>query len=294
MKKIAPFVRLLRPTQWTKNVFVLAPLLFSFKLGKIAFFSPALLATVVFCLTASALYIINDFVDMEADGKHAKKSRRPLARGEITKPQALIVCAVLLILVVFFSVYAGFGRTFWIFLGLYAALSLAYSFGLKHVSLLELFILASGYMFRLLAGCAAIHELPSSWILAATGTIALLIAAGKRRAEMAENHDPQQMRRSLKQYNLPFLDSVITMLAGVTIVTYLLFTTSDYALDRYHSPYFVATSVFVLYGVLRYLQLVKVMGGADDPTTLILTDRSLCIAVIGWIVTCVGFIYFSL
>jgi len=291
--KLSPFIRILRPTQWTKNVFVLAPLMFGFKLTTASFVASALLATVVFSLLASALYIVNDFIDMEADRKHAKKNRRPLAKGEITKPQAIAIVAVLIGLTGLISLYAGFDKSFWIFLLLYTVFTLAYSFGLKQVALLELFIVASGYMLRLLAGCAAIQELPSPWILAATGTIALLIATGKRRAELAENHDPEQHRLSLRQYNLVFLDSVITMLAGVTFVTYLLFTTSDYAIARYHTPYFVATSVFVLYGVLRYLQLVKVTGGADDPTTLILTDRSLCIAVAGWIVTCIGFIYYA-
>jgi 4-hydroxybenzoate polyprenyltransferase len=291
--KLSPYARLIRPTQWTKNVFVLAPLLFGFKLTTPVYVGKALLAAVVFCLLASALYVVNDLIDSDADRNHAKKRARPLAKGEIAKAQALIVFTALIVLAILIGVYAHFELEFWYFIGLYAALNLSYSFGLKHVSLLELFMVASGYMLRLLAGCAAVDEVPSPWILAATGTIALLITAGKRRGEIAENNDPGQHRRSLRFYNLPFLDSVITMLAGVTVVTYLLFTTSDYAIERYHSPYFVSTSVFVLYGVLRYLQLAKVSDHADDPTTLILTDRSIGIAVLGWLATCIGFIYFS-
>ena len=189
--------------------------------------------------------------------------------------------------------FAGLGKTFLGFFLIYIALNCGYSFGLKHVALLELFIIASGYVLRIMAGCAAIHETASPWIIAATGMAALLIVTGKRRAEIAENKDPERQRQSLKEYNLTFLDSVITMMAATTVMTYLLFTMSDYALARYHAPYFNSTAIFVLYGVLRYMQLIKVMSGAADPTTLVLSDRSLRVTIIGWLVLCIGLIYFK-
>ena len=290
--KASALLRLMRPRQWTKNVFVLAPLVFGFKLMDMASVSASLTATFVFGLVASLVYIVNDMRDMDADRVHPKKCLRPLASGEVTRPEAAGLMMVLAILVMVVAHYALFDRMFWIFLGIYGALSLGYSLGLKQIPLLELFIVAAGYVLRVLAGCAAIAETPSPWILAAGGTVALLIVAGKRRAEIAENNDPEQLRRSLREYNLSFLDSMITMLAANSVVTYLLFTTSDYALERYHTPYLVATSVFVLYGILRYMQLIKVTTGADDPTNLILTDSSLRIAVLGWVATCVGLIYF--
>ena len=289
---VSAFFRLMRPKQWTKNLFVLAPLIFSFKMTNADFVIQAGLAATLFCLIASTIYIVNDWRDVQSDQKHPKKCKRPLASGEVSKRQAACLLILLLALAAGTFFYAAFTSSFFISLGIYITLSLGYSFGLKHVSLVELFVVASGYVLRLLAGCAAINEVASPWILAATGGVALLIVAGKRRAEIAENNDPDQMRKSLRDYNLTFLDSMITMLAAVTFVTYLLFTTSDYAISRFHAPYFVATSVFVLFGVLRYMQLVKVMAGADDPTTLVLTDKNLRYTVLGWLATCIGMIYF--
>lgn len=289
---ISAFIHLVRPKQWAKNAFVLAPLIFSFKLKSLVAVDQGLMAAIVFCLCASAIYIINDLTDIKSDRLHPKKRQRVLAAGKVTRPQALIVFFILILCGVALLFVGRFPPAFIGILSLYILLSLSYSLGLKHVPLLELFIVASGYILRLLAGCAAIDEAPSPWILAATGAIALFIAAGKRRAELAENDEPQKLRRSLKEYNLAFLDSAITILAGVTIVTYLLFTTSDYAINRFHSSYFVSTSVFVVYGILRYLQLITVTTGAEDPTTLVLTDTGLRLAGLGWLVACIGFIYF--
>jgi 4-hydroxybenzoate polyprenyltransferase len=284
-------LRLLRPKQWIKNAFVLAPLVFSFKLTDSDALLSGLVAAAIFCLVASAIYVLNDMMDVESDRQHPKKRHRPLASGHVSKTTAIVAATGLLALTIFLLIALNFSTLFLIFLGIYIASNLTYSLGGKHVSLLELFIVASGYVIRLLAGCAAIHETASPWILAATGAVALLIVTGKRRAEIAENHDPEQKRRSLRSYNLAYLDGVITMLAGVTIMTYLLFAMSDYAMQRYHSPYFVGTSVFVLYGVMRYMQLIKVMSGADDPTSLVVTDKSLMITVALWLATCSILIY---
>jgi decaprenyl-phosphate phosphoribosyltransferase len=289
--KLPVLIRLMRPKQWTKNLFVLAPLIFSFRLTDVASLESAVLAMVLFCLCASIIYIVNDVRDMVVDRLHVWKKKRPLASGDVSRQQALAFAALLMTAIIGIGLTSHFDRLFWLFFALYAVLGLFYSFGLKQVTLLELFVVASGYVLRLLAGCAALKETPSPWILAATGTVALLIVAGKRRAEIAENHDPAKLRRSLRDYNVNFLDSAITMLAATTVVTYLLFTTSDYAIERFQSPYFVVTSVFVLYGVLRYMQLVKVMTGADDPTSLVLTDLNLACSVIGWLATCIGMIY---
>jgi len=289
---IVASLRLIRPKQWTKNLFVLAPLVFSFKMTDIPSVIQATLAAILFCFIASIIYIVNDWRDIPSDRKHPKKRKRPLASQEVSTAQAAAIVFMLLAFALGVLFYAQFAAPFSIYLGIYIIFSLSYSFGLKHVSLLELFVVASGYVMRLLAGCAAISELPSPWILAATGGVALLIVAGKRRAEIAEKHDPENMRQSLRDYNLTFLDSAITMLAAVTFVTYLLFTTSDYAVNRFHAPYFLVTSIFVLFGILRYMQLVKVMAGADDPTSLVLTDKNLRYAVLGWVLTCIGMIYF--
>lgn len=283
---------LMRPKQWIKNLFVLAPLIFGFKMFEADFVIRELGAFVVFCLVASAVYIINDWRDIHSDRAHPIKRRRPLASGVVKKSQAICVSFVLGIAAAAIIFFFGYSFSFLISLCLYIGLSVAYSLGLKHIGLLELFIVASGYILRLLVGCAAIGQSPSPWILAATGSVALLMVAGKRHAEISENRDPDMNRKSLRHYNLAFLDSVVTLLAAITVVTYLLFTTSDYAVNRFHAPYFVATSVFVLFGVLRYVQMVKLGTGADDPTLLVLTDKSLRYTVLCWLATCIFMIYF--
>lgn len=288
---IPALLRLMRPIQWTKNVFVLAPLVFSFKLLDLASLASAFWAVTIFCLTASAIYVVNDAIDVQADRKHPRKKHRPLAKKEVSVNEAIYLVCGLLVIIIAVLVLARLPGSFCFFLILFTALGFGYSLGLKNIPLLELFLVAGGYVIRLLAGCAAIGAVPSPWILAGTGTVALFIVAGKRRAELEEDHD-DQTRRSLKGYNLTFLDSMITMLAATTVVTYLLFTTSTYAIERYHTPYFIGTSVFVLYGVLRYMQLVKVKANTDDPTSLVLTDPGLRLSVLCWISVCIGMIYF--
>ncbi|MBI3419659.1 MAG: hypothetical protein HY053_05970, partial [Proteobacteria bacterium] len=159
-------------------------------------------------------------------------------------------------------------------------MNIAYSLVLKRVNLVEMFVVASGYVLRVLAGCAAIGAAPSPWILSATGILALLIVAGKRRS------DPGQASR----YAVEYLDNIIAVLGAATIVTYLLFTASDYATQRY-GQLVIATSVFVAYGVLRYMQLIQSGKGADEPTTLVLSDAGIRACVVLWAATFFALIY---
>jgi len=165
---------------------------------------------------------------------------------------------------------------------IYAAINVAYTLGLNRVSLLELFLVASGFVLRVLAGGFAVSLTPSSWLLAMTGVIAMLIVTAKRRGEIAEGHDPNNNRRALVGYNVTFLDSMISMLAGMTIVFYLLFAMSEYGTGRYGESALLLTAPILAYGVLRFVQIAKVSTGVDDPTELIVSDWGLILSMLAF------------
>ncbi len=290
--KLVAILRLMRPLQWLKNGFVAAPLFFAGQL----FVPEALLETlggvVAFSLVASCLYILNDWRDREADRQHPKKRHRPLASGTVSPGEALLLVATLLTVVA--AIFAWFQPSiaFGCVLAVYAAITTSYIIGLKHVPLLELFIVASGYVLRVIAGGLLIDVELSPWILAASGLIALLIVSAKRRADITKGYENDKFRKSLTGYSTHYLDHVIAIAAGASILTYILFTVSPYAIGKFHTPYLIGTSVFVCYGVLRYLQLVIVGEGTDDPTTLVVKDKSLAVCLVLWITSFFLIIYF--
>ena len=292
MRKLKAMLRLMRPLQWAKNAFVLAPLFFSKQLFQTDSVVRAAEAFVLFCLIASFLYIVNDWRDVEADRQHVRKRLRPLAAGTVSIGEAALMLAGLATLVLAVLLVMQPGRSFLAVVALYVGSALSYSFSIKHVPLLELFVVASGYVLRVIAGSLAIAVEPSPWILATSGLVAFLIVAGKRRADMADNLDPTKNRQSLSGYTINYLDHIISIAAGMTILSYILFTVSDYAMTQFHSQYLVTTSVFVGYGVLRYLTLIMIDNGADDPTELVVRDVGLLASVIAWAVTFVIIIYF--
>lgn len=283
-------VKLLRIRHWVKNGFVLAPLFFAAELFSGPAIVRALSAFIIFCLVSSAVYIFNDWRDIEADRHHTKKHHRPLAAGTVSVPAALAVMTGLLIAATLIAFYVGMPRDFFIVVAVYIAVNVSYSIGLKQISLVELFLVSSGFVLRLLAGGIAIGITLSSWIVVATLMIALLLTTGKRRGDIAQENDAKVSRKSLAQYNLGYLDAVLTALVGSTLVVYLLFCVSDYAINRFGQLVLV-TAVPVALGLLRYLQLVMVGGAGDSPTDLVLGDRGMILILLVFIATFVGLIY---
>jgi len=266
--------RLLRVRQWVKNVFVLAPLFFGFELLNRTALVHAAAAFVIFCVVSSAVYIFNDWRDIEADRAHVQKRHRPLASGAVSLPSAGLLFLGLVAVALAVALVSDLPRSFFAVLGLYVLINVGYSLGLKHVSVLELFMVASGFLLRLLAGIYAIQAQHSPWIMIATAMVALLLTVGKRRDDIAQQYDVDTNRKSLAQYNLAYLDLVLAALTGGTLVVYLLFCVSDYAVHRF-SPAVLITSVPVAFGLLRYLQLVLVKGKGAAPTDLVLQDPGL-------------------
>jgi decaprenyl-phosphate phosphoribosyltransferase len=277
-----PLLELMRPRQWIKNGFVLAPLFFGADLLHRVQVLHALTAFVAFCLASSAVYIFNDWRDMEADRVHAKKKSRPLASGRISVTAAVAAMLMLLAGAVAVIVLAGLPPAFGLIVLVYLAINLGYSLGLKQVAVIELFLVSSGFILRLIGGGIALAVILSPWIVVATGAVALLLATGKRRGDIARRNDTQGARKSLAGYNLPFLDSVLSALTGTTLVVYLLFCVSDYAVGRYGTNVLI-TALPVAVGLMRYLQLIIVYEDGDSPSELVLRDRGLFASVMVFI-----------
>ncbi len=275
-------LELIRIRQWVKNGFVLAPLFFGKDLLHRDAVLHALMAMAVFCLASSAVYIFNDWRDIEADRVHALKKSRPLASGRIGVPAALALMLALLAGCAALIWLSAMPPRFWIIVGLYLAVNLGYSLGLKHVTVVELLLVSSGFVLRLLAGGIALAVTLSPWIIIATGTIALLITTGKRRGDIARQNDVSQARKSLAGYNLAYLDGVLAALTGATFVVFLLFCASDYAVARYGANVLI-TAVPVAAGLMRYLQLIIVYGDGASPSDLVMRDKGLLASVVVFI-----------
>jgi 4-hydroxybenzoate polyprenyltransferase len=284
-------VSLLRPRQWAKNALVFGALFFSGEITRPASVAHVAVVFVVFCLLSSATYIFNDWRDIEADRLNPTKRERPLAAGTVAVAPALVLMLALYAAAVGIGLLAQFSGPLWVLLGAYVAINLGYSLGLKHVAVVELFCVASGFVIRFFAGVVELGVTASPWIVSATAMGALLIVSAKRRADIVNRRDPGEMRRSLLGYNLPFLDSVVTGLTGGTLVVYLLFCVSDYAETRYGQRVML-TAIPVAMGLLRFQQIVFVEGGGEQPTDLLFEDRFLLATLACFALMFAYFLYF--
>ena len=287
------YVRLIRPRQWTKNLFVFAPLVFSLELFSL---NPLLLAIrsfVAFCLTASAVYIINDVADVEADRTHPEKKHRPLAAGLIQLREAYSVLLILLILVG--VLIANMDIRFVSTLVLYFLMNLAYSFRLKHVVLLDVFLIATGFMMRVLAGAYAINVQVSSWIVLCSMFISLFLGFAKRRGEivLTQQHGTTSERRVLMLYRIDFLDQMLTISGAGAVISYALYTVAPRTIEVLGTDKMIYTTVFVIYGIFRYLYLVHMSDSTENPTQAVTSDLTILLTGLLWITVCIVLIYFG-
>jgi len=270
----------MRPKQWAKNVFLLAAIVFDRKLTNTDAMLHTILGVIVFSLVASVVYIINDIADLEADRQHPTKRNRPIAAGKLPLPVAWISAAVLLL--ISFPVAIWLSPPFAAIVFFYLLLNLAYSKWLKHVVLLDIILLASLYVIRVAAGVALIDVVRfSPWIYIFTTFLALLMGAGKRRAELSEIADgPNAQRRVLDGYTLSFLDHLITLASGMTIITYSMYTFSAPNVPENHIM--MLSIPFIIYSIFRYQYLLQVKGTGSAPEELVLADRPLQVAIALW------------
>lgn len=281
----------MRPKQWAKNVFLLAAVVFDRKLTNMDAMLHTILGVITFSLVASVVYIINDIADVEADRQHPTKRNRPIAAGNLSVRVAWISAAALLL--VAFPVAYWLSPGFAFITLLYLVLNLFYSKWLKHVVLLDIILLASLYVIRVAAGVALIDvERFSPWIYIFTTFLALLMGTGKRRAELSEIADgPNATRRVLDGYTLNFLDQLITLASGMTIITYSLYTFSAENLPENHAM--MLTIPFIMYGIFRYQYQLQVQDTGSAPEELVLSDRPLQAAIFLWGLTVLIVFYIS-
>jgi len=284
-------IKAMRPRQWTKNGFVLFGLIFDKQLFLLEPFLRTLEGFFLFCLISSAVYLFNDIADAEADRNHPKKKFRPIASGKLPIPVAVTVA--LLLIVVALPLGYLLSPVFALILGLYLVTNLLYSLWLKHVSILDVLIVSSGFVFRVGAGVALITvERFSPWLYMITILFSLYIGLGKRRAEMdllAEGASAH--RKVFEGYTIPLLDQYITIVSGMTIVAYSLYTFSAPNLPANHTM--MLTIPFVVYGIFRYLQLIQSGHAAGSPDEVALKDRPLQITVLLWGLAVIAIFYLS-
>jgi len=283
------WIRLFRPQQWVKNLFVLAPLLFSGRGVEWDAVARAFGAFVLFSVVASGIYAINDVVDRDADRAHPTKKYRPIAAGRISPHAGILVGAVLVAVAVsgawfldprFGGVAAG-----------YAVLNLAYTLRLKDVVILDVFCIAGFFLLRLLAGSVVIDVRPSVWLLVCGGLLALYLGFAKRRHELLLLEEGSTLHRSvLSSYDTGLLDQMSAVLLSVTAVAYLMYTLTSETAAAVGTETLSYSLVFVLYGMFRYLYLVH-RHGRGSPTETLLTDRALLVAVGMWLLYCGWVIY---
>lgn len=282
-------LKTMRPKQWVKNVVVFAPLVFDHKLGNLTYMARTGLGLLLLCLVSGSVYLINDLVDAEKDRQHPRKRHRPIAAGRLSPAIALATAVLLLLL----SLPLGFwlDPAFGAILAAYLLIQIAYSFWLKNLVILDVFLIAAGFVLRVAAGVPLVDaERFSPWMYVCMALLALFFGFAKRRHELTLlQENANSHRESLQEYSLPLLDQLLGIVSAATLVSYALYTFSAPNLPANHSM--MLTIPFVLYAVFRYLYLVQVKGLGGEPEEIVLRDRPLQLTVLLWALSVVLTMY---
>ena len=287
---LPPLIRLLRPLQWVKNSFVFAPLFFAghFFVGGLLWRNVLVFAA--FCLAASSVYCLNDVADVEADRQHPRKRRRPVASGEVSRRAALSV--MLLCMTGSMALAAAAGWAAVGCLSLYLVMNIAYCLKLKTVAIVDVFIVATGFVLRVLCGGWATGTWISEWLVLMTFLLTLLMALAKRHDDFRiYEQTGQEPRKSITGYNPAFIREAVAIVAAVTMVCYIMYTLSPAVTTRMGTRHLYLTAVFVLAALMRYLQNMTVFGRSGSPTKTLLKDRFLQLCIAMWIAAFAAIIY---
>jgi 4-hydroxybenzoate polyprenyltransferase len=284
-------LKTMRPRQWTKNIFIFAALVFDGKLFHLPDFLRTLAGFGLFCLISSAVYIFNDLLDMDADRQHPVKKNRPIASGKLPISAAIAAGSVLSLLSILLGYLLGWQLCLTILV--YFVMMLAYSQWLKHVPILDVLILAAGFVLRVHAGTTLIVvERFSPWLYVLMTLLALYLGFGKRRAELALlTSDATNHRKVLDGYTIPLLDQFITIVSGTTIVAYSLYTFFRPETPGNHA--LMLTIPFVIYAIFRYLYLIQVRQIGGEPEEILLSDRPFQISIFLWGLSVLAIFYIT-
>lgn len=290
LSAILPYLVMLRPYQWTKNLLLFSGLIFSTSLFVENDLLISILAFIIFCITSSGIYILNDLRDIEHDRLNPSKMNRPLAAGKILKLNAVII----MILCIVISVICAFilDKNFFIIILMYLFMNIAYSFGLKNIVILDAMIVAIGFLLRVFAGCLIIHVEVTPWLFICTFSLALTLSFGKRRNELnILKSEAKNFRGTLEFYSTQLLDIILTICSATSVITYSLYTVANETVQRFGNQHLIITMPFVMYGIFRYLYLIYTKNKGGDPTKLLLLDLPSILNGVLWITSIFYVIY---
>jgi decaprenyl-phosphate phosphoribosyltransferase len=275
------YLKLLRPKDWAKNLFLFIPLFFGGEITDTSKLLRIFYGFIAFSCIASSIYIINDYRDREDDRKHPVKCNRPLASGAVSPGAALLICGILLV--------GGFALAWWIrdkflfVLTIYFIINLAYSLGLKSISILDIMILATGFVLRIKAGSVIAYVPLSEWIIIMVFLLAVFMAIGKRRDDvLLKLSSGTDMRKAIKGYNLDLMNTLLSLVAAVIIVSYFMYTMSPEVQTRLKTNRLYYTCIFVMAGLMRYLQIIYVSSDSGSPTKILYRDRFIQVTLLLW------------
>lgn len=278
------YIKLLRPKDWAKNLFLFVPTFFAGKMFNLYKFELLIGGFFAFSFLASSIYILNDYRDIESDRKHPTKCKRPLAAGTVRKPVALVICFVLFAAGMLISYLLDSSGKFLFIASLYYILNIGYCFGLKNVSIVDLIIVATGFVLRVKGGSILAEVDLSHWLTIMTFLLAIFMAIAKRRDDvMLKASTGQDMRKVVKGYNLEYLNLMLGLICAILIVTYINYTTSSAVLYSQFGHRIYYTALFVIAGIMRYLQITFVQNKAGSPTEILYKDRFIQVTLLLWI-----------
>ncbi|MDR0303897.1 MAG: decaprenyl-phosphate phosphoribosyltransferase [Chitinispirillales bacterium] len=284
-------IKLLRIEHWTKNLFIFLPVFFGGQLLNISILPLCIFAFFAFSFAASSVYCFNDIYDIETDKSHPSKCKRPVASGQISKKTAYAVMVFCFLLSMFISFI--FCEKTVLFILFYCLMNIVYSLKLKQYAIIDVVIISVGFVLRVLVGSVASEIGASDWIIIMTFLLSLFIAFAKRRDDVVlYKNTGVHHRENTSRYNLEFMNQVISIIAAITMVAYIMYTLSPNVIERFGCQYLYFTAIFVLMGIIRYLQVTTVDLKSGNPTKILLRDRFIQCCIIGWIVTFYIIIYF--
>ncbi|HNW83569.1 MAG TPA: decaprenyl-phosphate phosphoribosyltransferase [bacterium] len=286
------FLKLIRPKQYVKNLLVFFPLFFALKINDLELLKSAMFAFTAFCFAASSIYIINDIRDVKNDAAHPVKKSRPIASGKIKIKTAIILSAIFMI--ISFTVSVLSSKNLALIIGIYLFINLLYSFGLKNVPLIDIFIVSSGFLMRLIAGTeygGVNGILPSHWIIIMTFLLSLFLAFAKRRDDLVLAEKGIEVRKSIEGYSIEFINASMSVMSAVLIVSYLLYTLDPGVKGHFGTESLYMTTFFVILGIFRYMQLTLVFQKSGSPTDIVYKDRFLQLTILFWVLLFLIFAY---
>jgi decaprenyl-phosphate phosphoribosyltransferase len=278
------YVQLLRPKDWAKNLFLFIPTFFAGHLGSLHSVELLAIGFLAFSCFASSIYIINDYRDIENDRKHPKKSKRPMASGKVPASHGIVISILLVFIGSGLAYLANNDLWFLFILGVYYVMNIGYSFGLKNIAILDMLIVAMGFVLRVKAGAIIVNEETTDWLIIMTFLLALFMAIGKRRDDiLLQDSSGTSMRKSLSGYNMSFLDTMLGLFSAIIIVAYINYTQDDDSIRRLGTYRLYYTAVFVIAGIMRYLQVVFVKKDSGSPTEILFKDHFIQVTIVLWI-----------